>query len=162
MQSSVDLVSLSFAQKHRLKPAPYSEFPLRSITDALVGVKGVFWVPLRMYDSTGTLVKMVRPCMAIKRERRESAVLLGMPGINEARMIMDAGNRKWYRKQENPKIKVMTASAFKRAMRHKALCYGVYLMVEELKEQGKTEDGARMTNDERDDLEMRQAYKMKH
>jgi hypothetical protein len=129
-QAQVDLVSISFVEKFGLELSTKSLVPVVGIQEAAVSTYGVYQVPLLLKDHFGNQRKETRDCIAIKRKRSESVLLLGTPGLEHFRIGLESHPKDWWLQQDEIRVVQQTAESFLRNRGKISYCYAIFSAAE--------------------------------
>ncbi len=113
--AEVDLVDIKLVQQLGLKPCRNTNLPiLQAINQQELRTYGAYNLRLELVDMYGTRRTTLRPYLAVDRAAGDSQVLLGMPALNELKILVDCELYQWEYKVEKTCIRVDSCRRFQK------------------------------------------------
>ena len=105
--AEVDLVDIKLVQQLGLKPCRNTNLPiLRAVNQQDLRTYGAYNVRLELTDTYGVRRTTLRPYLAVNRDPGDSQILLGMPALNELKILVDCETYQWQYKIDKTSIKI--------------------------------------------------------
>jgi hypothetical protein len=113
--AEVDLVDVQLVRQLGLKPCRNKDLPiLRAINQQNLHTYRAYNLRLELTDGYGVRRTTLRPYIAIDRDVGDSQILLGMPALNELKILVDCENYQWQYKLEKSDVRIDSYKRFRK------------------------------------------------
>jgi hypothetical protein len=113
--AEVDLVDVQLVRQLGLKPCRNKDLPiLRAVNQQNLHAYGVYNLRLELTDSYGVRRTTLRLYIAIGRDPGDSQILLGMPALNELKILIDCEQYQWQYKLEKSDVRIDSYKRFRK------------------------------------------------
>jgi hypothetical protein len=113
--AEVDLVDVRLVRQLGLKQCRNKDLPiLRAVNQQNLATYGAYNLRLELTDSYGVRRTTLRPYIAIDRDPGDSQVLLGMPALNELKILIDCEQYQWQYKIEKSDVRIDSYKRFRK------------------------------------------------
>jgi hypothetical protein len=111
--AKVDLVDVQLVRQLGLKQCRNKDLPiLRAINQQNLHTYGAYNLCLELTDGYGVRRTTLRPYIAIDRDAGDSQILLGMPALNELKILVDCEKYQWQYKLEKSDVRIDSYKRF--------------------------------------------------
>jgi hypothetical protein len=122
--AQVNIVDYDFARKYKLQQASYQSPPLQAFNNTYDNACGAYRVPITATDDRGITKTWTVICSAVKR-KTSLPILIGMPGLNAQRIIIDTGTYRWHFGAHQGNLDLLTPHQFARCLRKTARVFAL-------------------------------------
>jgi hypothetical protein len=113
--AEVDLVDVQLVRQLGLKPCRNKDLPiLRAVNQQNLYTYGAYNLRLELTDSYGVRRTTLRPYIAIDRDLEDSQILLGMPALNELKILVDCEQYQWQYKLDKSDVRINSYKRFRK------------------------------------------------
>jgi hypothetical protein len=125
--AEVDLVDVQLVRQLGLKQCRNRDLPiLRAVNQQNLHTYGAYNLRLELTDSYGVRRSILRPYIAIDRDPEDSQILLGMPALNELKILVDCEQYQWQYKLGKSDVRIDSYKRFQKRIRSAS----VYALIE--------------------------------